>query len=133
MSVEFHGPFAVPHWRLTIDGYEIPHVEVSFRGGDEDGPNWTVAVDNRFATEFVTRDEIRRWAHVLANMGAICAGYSCHGENSQPCNRFKCKLGALGSDIVASSQRDNMRIVPTPEPAHLDPLAPSGHRPQERR
>ena len=117
MGIDLHGPFQTPHWRLSIDGYEVPHVEVGFRGGDEDGPNWTVIVDNRFATEFVTRDEIKRWAHVLASMGAVCAGYSCHGENSQPLNRFHCRIGPLSSDAVAESRRGMMRAVPsTPEP-----------------
>lgn len=114
MSVEFHGP-GPGTWIVSVDGYQVPHVEALFRGGDEDGDNWSLLVDSRFASVWVTRDEIGRWAWLLANMGAICSGYSCHGENSEPLNRFKCQINAVSSGDLARWRREDLRLIPPPE------------------
>lgn len=115
MTVEILGPFNEPQYRLVLDGFLVPHVRIAFRGGDEEGPNWTLIVDGRFATDWVTREEIQRWAFVVANMGAVCSGFSSHGEHSQPMNRFGCRVSGIGSDARARWQRDQMRLVTDPE------------------
>lgn len=116
MSVTIEGPYETPWWYLVIDGYLVPHVKVEKRQGDEDGANWCVVVDSRFATEWVTREEIQRWAFVLANMGAVCNGYTHHGKESSPLNRWKCGYDQLGSDVVAQSRRETMHVVDGSQP-----------------
>lgn len=106
------GPFRQTTYKLVTGGYVVPHAHVLFTGGDPDGRSWELVVDGRFSTEAVTLDEIKRWAFVLANMGAVCAGYSCHGENSGPLNRFNCRIGKIGSDTMAEMRRSEMKLVP---------------------
>lgn len=92
-GVEVHGPF-LPEYFLTLDGYRVPYITVQPR----DGGKWDVSVDNRFMLwQPVTAEELDNWLPILAHAMAVAAGYSSHGEHSNPINPFKVGMSGLGT------------------------------------
>lgn len=94
-------PRRSPGREVTIDGYEVPRVEV---GEDPGSGLWCLFLDGRFGTEPVTLEELHRWLPIIAHALAIGAGYSCHGENSvfRP-NPFKRRV----FDIAVAEREDD--------------------------
>lgn len=91
------GPFQ-PESRMSVNGYQVPFVTVStVKNPPEQDGLINLIVDHRFAVT-CTEEELEKWAPILANAMAVSAGYSCHGENCEPLNRFKTKLVELSSD-----------------------------------
>ena len=92
MGIEIHGPF-LPEYFVTSSGYRIPFVTVQPR----DGGKWDVTIDHRFGLHLaVTAEELDNWLPILAHAMAIAAGYSSHGEHSNPINPFKSGMSGLG-------------------------------------
>ena len=90
-GVQIHGPF-IAEWRVTIDGYLVPHVSAFVH---EDGLVGVV-VDRRFGLPGpVPVEELERWLPILAHAMAVAAGYSSHGANCQPINEFKLQVGLM--------------------------------------
>lgn len=94
MSTKITGPMS-PHHVATIDGYAVPFVKLHKLDGKDDGL-FNVCLDDRFVT-LADQEEIQRWLPMLAHALAIGSGFSCHGENSVPHNRFNCKVMQIGS------------------------------------
>jgi hypothetical protein len=92
MSTEYIGPFS-DNFRILVDGYSVPYVEAYQKEAD----TWTLVLDHRFSVD-ATGEEVQKWLWWIANAMAIAAGYSCHGENSEPLNRYKCKVMGLSQD-----------------------------------
>ncbi len=96
---------------VEIDGCTVPNVEV-FRSAPGEGNEtaliggelFSVCIDHRFASEYVTREELDRWLPLIAHAQAIGAGFSCHGPNSRRVNPF----GVANVGLAA---------MPTDEPA----------------
>jgi hypothetical protein len=72
-------PAREPAHAVTLDGYMVPRVEVS---EDAATGQWRVTYDGRFGVVAGSIEELQRWLWLLANVQAVGAGYSCHGENS---------------------------------------------------
>lgn len=79
--------------RVTIDGYLVPHVEVS---EDPASGQWHVVYDGRFGIVSESLEELQRWLWIVANAQAVGEGYSCHGEHSvyHP-NPHKVRVGVI--------------------------------------
>jgi len=93
-GVDLVGPFHQEYHKPTIDGYEIPNLQVIRKTGAKDG-EVSVILDDRFIID-VPEDQLDPWLWIVANAMAIGAGYSCHGENSvKEANPFKKKLIGL--------------------------------------
>lgn len=78
---------------ITLDGYAVPNIEAR---EIDDGRNCNIFLDRRFGITVpavVAADVI--W--LIANAMAIGAGYSCHGEHSQPCNPYRVKVAEIAS------------------------------------
>lgn len=78
-----------------MDGYRVPYLQVIKYVAPEHDGLLSLNVDERFSIDFL-EEELDKWAWIIANGMAVAAGYSCHGENSQPLNRFKCAVHMLG-------------------------------------
>ena len=78
---------------VSIDGYEVPNVEA--RETDA-GTKCHIMLDGRFGA-VVPADVAHEVIWLIANAMAIGAGYSCHGENSQPVNPFKVRVSCIGT------------------------------------
>ena len=92
-GTEMVGPFALPDYKITVHGYRVPHIMAHLKAGTEG--RWVLVLDERFMLE-VEDDEVRRWMPFLANAMAVAAGYSAHGENSQPVNPYKVGMMRVG-------------------------------------
>ncbi len=93
---EIVGPFT--QHRVAVDGYGVPKLEaVETIQETENGAVGEVhfTLDNRFGLTVPTH-LAHSVAWFIANALAIGAGYSCHGENSQKSNPYKCRMVGLG-------------------------------------
>lgn len=97
-GLEAHGPFEVN--RLTIDGYEIPHLTGKLVNG-----RWYFTLDNRFGVDVPERDGCGV-AWIIATALAVGAGYSCFGENSRPANPFKTRLHCIAGAVSKDSESE---------------------------
>lgn len=89
---EIIGPF-IPEHLVSINGYKVPYITVT---PTQDG-RIDLYVDCRFGLDApVSIEEFNRWIGIIANAMAVAAGYSSHGENCQPINKYKVKLTSLG-------------------------------------
>lgn len=89
-GTEFIGPMP-QKWDVVSHGYSVPYLTaIKCENG-----NVLLSLDGRFLIEG-TEEETQKWIPMIANAMAIGAGYSCHGKNSQPLNRFKCGVVNLG-------------------------------------
>lgn len=88
------GPFAGTH-KITIDGFHVPHIEAHPK---RESDSVDLVLDGRFSIT-ATQAEVERWGWFLAQAMAIAAGYSSHGEDSRPTNRYKVRLGTFGEPI----------------------------------
>lgn len=91
-GTEIIGPFRGGLYRLACHGYVVPNIKLYKRNDDVD--LWSIQLDERFEIDAPT-DEVNRWAWLVANSMAIAAGYSCHGENCQPLNPYKCRISGI--------------------------------------
>ena len=82
------GPFDT--YRVSSDGYEIPHIEVRPLSGANDG-SMNVILDGRFCV-WTAEEEAKKWLPFLAHAMAVAAGFTCHGENSQEANIYKRRI-----------------------------------------
>lgn len=92
--VELVGPFDGEHYRLTVEGCEVPYI-VGRCNPDSDAVELTL--DRRFAVT-TNQAELRKWAWFLAHAMAISAGYTCHGKQSAKINPFA--KGLIGVSFV---------------------------------
>jgi len=90
-GVELVGPF-VEEWRVTVRGYRVPHLTAI---PSADGASVSLCLDERFLI-VGTDEEVRKWIPFLADAMAVAAGWSCHGEQATPLNRFKTRMTGLG-------------------------------------
>ena len=98
-EVRVIGPFE--RFKVKVDGYIVPRLEivpVEGTDGDLDGELVTVLVDEHFCG-FCTKEEVQRWAPLIANAMAVASGFTCHGENSRPANPYKDRVMCFGSVI----------------------------------
>lgn len=92
---------------VTMDGYAVPRVtvqEIAATG------QWNVIYDGRFCALAEDLEEVGRWLPLIANVQAVAAGYSCHGEHSvyQP-NPHKVKVMCIDlveGDPTAGTRED---------------------------
>ena len=91
-----------PGQRVSIDGFEVPRVEVR---EDQATGRWNVTYDRKFGIVAENIEELQRWLWIVANAHAVGEGYSCHGQNSvwRP-NPHKVQVMCIGS--VQSSPTD---------------------------
>lgn len=92
-GVQLIGPFA-EHYRVVVNGYEVPYLTAYLIPGTED--EWNLVADRRFIMQ-ASGDEVRRWLWFLANCMAVAAGWSAHGENSQPVNPYRVQVHEVDS------------------------------------
>lgn len=92
--VDVIGPF-LPSNKASVGGYVIPNVRLFLVPGEE--AVWNVVLDERFCVQ-ASDEEMRRWLPLVAHSQAIGRGYSCHGENSEVLNPFKCKIVEIGGE-----------------------------------
>lgn len=100
MTLDIRGP-KLPHHEFTVNGYKVPGVT-----GFETDDGWNIVVDGRFAIT-ATHDEMERWIWLLANGMAVAAGFTCHGENSQPMNRYNTQVAQIGAIDTDGTGDDN--------------------------
>ncbi len=81
---QFIGPM-MPDFRLAVQGYRVPHVSVSPIAGDDTVMNISLGGFGICADVA----EIERWAPLVAHAMAYAAGFTCHGEGSQPRNDYR--------------------------------------------
>lgn len=79
-------------YRLTYDGYVLPHVHAHLRKGTEH--IWDIALDGRLWFE-LTDTELHHVIPLLANAMAIAAGYSSFGENCRMLNPFQVRMTGI--------------------------------------
>lgn len=73
---------------VTLDGYAVPKVEAREVNERRD---CNIFLDGRFGIT-IPAGHAQEVIWLIANAMAIGAGYSCHGEHSQPTNPFKVKV-----------------------------------------
>ncbi len=89
---------------LLVEGYRIPHIRLIKSADPANDGLARLNIDDRFGMEYVSEDEIKRWAPILANAMAVSAGFSCYNENGLRLDRrFAPRMGALGSDMLGES------------------------------
>lgn len=76
---------------ITIDGYAVPGIEAC---ETPDGLSCNIFLDQRFGAT-IPAEHASSVLWLLANALAIGAGYSCHGENSIPFNRYKTRVAEI--------------------------------------
>lgn len=90
-GVEFIGPFH-PSFRVSVDGYRVPYVDVCPVDGSDSLFNVCVGSHSVLAE----LGEIQRWMPFLANAMAWSAGYTSHGKHSQLRNDFNLQTLSIG-------------------------------------
>lgn len=100
-GVEFVGPFALPPYRITADGYSVPHLAAHLKAGTEG--TWVLVLDSRFMLE-ATHEEACRWLPFLANAMAVAAGYSSHGANSRRANPFSVQMMGIEAQNAGNTK-----------------------------
>lgn len=83
--------------KIVTDGYMLPYVTVVKHTKPESDGLIDLLLDDRFAITIHDQEELQYWIPFLANAMAICAGFSCHGENSKPLNRHNRKCMRINS------------------------------------
>ena len=80
---------------VTVGGYSVPSITVH---EIEATGQWNVMCGGRVCVLAEDMEEVVRWLPFIANMQAVAAGYSCHGENSihRP-NPHKVQVMCIGS------------------------------------
>lgn len=73
-----------------MNGCTVPHIELLKPGGVSEGFefDYTLLIDGRFAALVKTDELLNQWGYALANAMAVAAGYTHHGPESKPRNRF---------------------------------------------
>lgn len=81
-SVSLFGPVdgTDTRYRIEVDGYDIPYIVAIKPNANKD--EWFLSLDNRFGTEAMTEEDIKKQAWFWANAMAVAAGYTAHGVNS---------------------------------------------------
>ncbi|KKL95925.1 hypothetical protein LCGC14_1849660 [marine sediment metagenome] len=92
--VDLIGPFRGDIHYISISGYRLNNVHA--RRHEKGKDLWAVVLDGRFEID-VTAIELCHWAGFLGDAMAIAAGYTCHGENCMPLNRYKTLFTGLKS------------------------------------
>jgi hypothetical protein len=87
--IEYIGPFQ--DYRVSLNGYEVPLVGAR---ETDDGKECHICLDNRFGI-VIPAEIAEQVIWLVANAHAIGAGYSCHGENSNPVNPHKVKMTGI--------------------------------------
>lgn len=87
MTVDAHGPW-LPHYTFTVDGYKVPNLTGTLADGEN---TWNLVYDGRFCI-MVSQQELQPVVWMIANVAAVNAGFTCHGEHSQPLNPFRTEL-----------------------------------------
>lgn len=82
--------------KIVSHGYMVPYLQAVKHAGKDDGLI-DILLDERFAITIHNDEELQYWIPFLANAMAIAGGFSCHGENCVPMNRFKTKCMQIGS------------------------------------
>lgn len=97
MNVDCIGPFG-EHYRVTVDGYEVPHLTALPTNPQK--TEWHISLDGRYSLE-LSEERLHDVLWFVANAMAVAAGFTSHGENSIPANPYHRRLiglstGALG-------------------------------------
>jgi hypothetical protein len=77
---------------ISINGYLAPRIDAT---ETPDGRECHIRFDGRFGV-VVPAEYAHQVLWLLANAYAVGAGFSCHGENSQPVNEHKLRVVELG-------------------------------------
>jgi len=90
---EIIGPFTAPEYcYASVGGYKVPYIKLVKLTGEKDG-KIEIHLDSNVWV--VDDTEIDLILHMLATCMARAAGYTSHGENSEPFNPFKLKMIGL--------------------------------------
>ena len=93
---EIVGPFVEPEWSYAvIDGYKVPYIRLRPLTGENDGKT-EIHLTRGGQCWIIDDSGIDVILHLLATAMAVAAGYTCHGEQSQPANPFKVRMTSLG-------------------------------------
>ena len=93
---EVVGPFVAPEWSYAvIDGYKVPHIRLLPLKGENDGRT-EIHLERGGQCWIIDDHELDVVLHLLATAMAVAAGYTCHGEHSEPANPFKVRMTSLG-------------------------------------
>jgi hypothetical protein len=93
MVTEYIGAFSGEYYRITVEGYKVPHIIVRKLENDK----WDLVLDERFSIT-ASGEEIQRWMWWVANAMAIAGGFTSFGENSLPMHPYNCKMVSLSMD-----------------------------------
>lgn len=107
-GVNLHGPFAPVFYLVEYDGFLVPNLLA--RKATDHPDRWCLVLDERFATEWLPREEIERWIGMIANAQALGAGYPCHGAEKKS-NPFRVGIGRIKS-TDDPTPRERLRLVP---------------------
>lgn len=87
-AVEFIGPFE--QYAVTVDGYRVPMLQAHMQKGGK----VLLTLDHRYGLD-LDLQTAQFVVPFVANAMAVAAGYSCHGENSVPLNRYKTQMHGI--------------------------------------
>lgn len=95
MTVEAIGPFT-PCYRFTVDGYTVPNLTGYLVDGET---TWSLVYDQGIGIT-CPNDQLHQLVWFIANVAAINAGFTCHGENSRPRNPHRVQSMKIGEIIT---------------------------------
>ena len=85
--------------KIVSHGYMVPYLEAVKHTASEADGAIDLLLDDRFAVTIENDEALQMWVPFLANAMAVAAGFSCHGENSVPRNRFNSKCMMISGDL----------------------------------
>lgn len=92
---EIIGPFVEPEYHYAVvNGCTVPHIKIVKKEGKEDG-KVEIHLDGRFIY-IIDDTALDLVLNLLANAMAVSAGYSSHGPESKPINKFAIRMIGIG-------------------------------------
>lgn len=92
--------------KIVSHGYMVPYLEAVKHTAAKDDGLIDVVLDDRYAITIENEDDLQMWIPFLANAMAVAAGFSSHGENSVPRNRFNTKCMVITNSETDSGKED---------------------------
>jgi len=93
IDIELIGPFRGNYYTLSVDGYSVPHLQITKLTGADDGLV-EIVLDGRFGHTCL-ESELIEWGWFLFHTMAVSAGYTSGGEHCNVKNPFKVRLMGL--------------------------------------
>lgn len=93
---------------LVVGGFQLPHIRLIKSADPANDGLARLSIDNRYGSEYMPEDEIKRWAWLMANAMAVSAGFtSFNGNGRRYDSFFATRVGMIGSDLLGQPEKSN--------------------------